>query len=83
VTGTLICLRLQASMFQKLANYFGGRHTLAATWFALTGLVLAWFHRLDPSYVSLIVALQGYICLHSIKEDYYQNKQGPTIGGNN
>jgi hypothetical protein len=68
-------------MFQKLTNWFQGRHTLAAVWFALTGLVLAWFHKLDGNYVSLCVALQGYICFHSAKEDYFANKQGPSIGG--
>ena len=80
MTGILICLRLQASMFQKLANWFQGRHTLAAVWFAITGLILAWFHRLDSSYVSLCIALQGYIFVHSTKEDYFASK-GPTAGG--
>jgi len=67
-------------MFQRLINFSQGRHTLAAAWFALTGLCLAWFHRLDGNYVSLVVALQGYICVHSIKEDYFLSK-GPTDGG--
>jgi len=68
-------------MFQKLASWFQGRHTLAAAWFALTGLALAWFHRLDANYVSLVVALQGYICIHSVKDSYFESKQGPTDGG--
>jgi len=68
-------------MFAKLASYFGGRHILAAIWFALTGLVLSWFHRLDSNYVALVVALQGYILVHSTKEDYFASKQGPSAGG--
>jgi len=67
-------------MFQSLIKWSAGRHTLAAVWFSLTGLGLACFHRLDGNYVALIGALQGYICLHSIKEDYFASK-GPIDGG--
>lgn len=72
----------QLSMLQKLIKWSSGRHTLAAVWFALTGLGLAWFHRLDGNYVALCVALQGYILVHSGKEDYFASK-GPTVGGLN
>jgi len=41
---------------------------------------MAWFHRLDPSYVALISALKGFVFVHSVKEDYYK---GPTDGGAN
>ncbi len=67
-------------MFQKLANYFQGRHTLAIVWFAVTGLILALLRRLDPSYVALCATLQGYIFAHSTKEDYFATK-GPSTGG--
>jgi len=59
-------------MFQRLIKFCAGRHTAFAIWFASMGTLLAWFHRLDGSYVGLVTALQGYVMLHSAKEDYFK-----------
>jgi len=67
-------------MFQKLSQWCQGRHTLFALFFTISGTVLAWFHRLDPNYVALIGAIQGFVFMHSYKEDKFAS--GPSNGGN-
>lgn len=56
-------------MFSKLSNYFAGRHTTFAVYFAIVGTVLAAFHRLDPSFVALCTSLQALVLAHSYKDD--------------
>jgi hypothetical protein len=51
-----------------------GRHTMFAVYFALMGTVLAWFHRLDMNFIALIGAVQGFVLLHSGKEDWFSLK---------
>lgn len=58
-------------MFKKLASVFQGRHTMFLCFFAITGTVMAWQHKLDANYVSLVVALQGAALTHSWKEDKF------------
>jgi hypothetical protein len=65
-------------MFQKIADYFGGRHTLFVVSCMTIGIVMSWFHRLYANLVSLLLGLQGLILAHSIKEDHYS---GPITGG--
>ena len=60
-----------------LFRYFNGRHTLFAAFFTVMGTALAWFHRLDPSYVMLVTAIQGWVFAHSLKEDKFKDG-GPT-----
>ncbi len=64
-------------MFSKLFNYCAGRHTAFALFFTIMGTTLAWFHRLDPSYVMLVTAIQGWVFAHSLKEDKFKDG-GPT-----
>jgi len=67
-------------MFQKLANYFGGRHTLFVTVCISLGGVMSWFHRLDANLVTLLLGLQSLVLAHSVKEDHYSSG-GPISGG--
>lgn len=64
-------------MFNKVARWMSGRHTLFAAFFAVAGTVLEVFHRLDMNYVALIGAVQGFVLMHSAKEDYFAAKNVP------
>jgi len=59
----------------RVYNWFGGRCTFFALFFAITGFLLAWHSRLTPQYAVLIGALQGWVVVHSAKEDYF-TKEG-------
>lgn len=48
-----------------------GRHTFFAAAFATFGSILAWYHRLDSTYVSFVTVMMGFILGHSVKEDYF------------
>lgn len=61
----------------KIFQYLSGRHTSFAVFFTLMGTLLAWFHRLDPSYVMLVTAIQGWVFAHSAKEDYFKREGQP------
>ena len=63
---------LLESMIKKILTWSQGRHTAFAVFFAGMGTILAWFHRLDGTYIGLVTALQGYVMLHSVKEDYFK-----------
>lgn len=54
-----------------LFRYFNGRHTFFALFFTIMGTTMAWFHRLDPSYVALIGAIQSFVFAHSWKDDHF------------
>jgi hypothetical protein len=58
-------------MFQKLVNWFNGRHTLFVSSSLVIGVGMAWFHKLDANLVALILGLQGMVLGHSIKDDHY------------
>lgn len=55
-------------------NFIGGRHTTFAIFFAVTGFVLALKGKLTTDYVGLITALQAFVLVHSVKEDYYSKQ---------
>jgi hypothetical protein len=59
-------------MIKKILIWSQGRSTLFASFFALAGTTLAWYNRLTPTYVALVTAIQGYVVVHSIKEDYFK-----------
>lgn len=61
-------------MFQKVSNWFQGRHTLFLIVSVTLGASFAWFHRLDSNLVTLLLGLQGAALTHSFKEDYFQKK---------
>jgi hypothetical protein len=64
------------SQFKTLTpvfNFFSGRHTFFALFFAITGFILAWTGKLTGQYVCLISALQAYVLIHSTKEDIANN----------
>lgn len=65
--------------FSKLVTWCQGRHTLFAIFFTVMGTLMAWFHRLDPSYVALIGAIQAFVFAHSYKEDHFDGGQ-PNVG---
>jgi hypothetical protein len=58
---------------QKLFALCQGRHTFFALFFTIAGTTLAAFHRLEMPYVAMITAIQGYVLLHSGKDDYFKN----------
>jgi len=60
-------------MFQKITNWFQGRHTFFIVACIVIGSTMAWFHRLDANLVTLLLGLQGMILGHSIKDDHYGN----------
>lgn len=61
-------------MFQKIAAWFSGRHTLFALLELTLGTVLCWFGHLNMAYVALVGTIQGLVLGHSIKEDYFGRK---------
>lgn len=58
-------------MFTKVANWFGGRHTLFACCTITIGVIMSWYHRLDSNLVTLLLGLQTTVLAHSVKEDHY------------
>lgn len=65
-------------MLDKLASYFGGRHTFFLSINLVIGVGMGWYHRLDSNLVTLLLGLQALVLAHSVKEDHYSS--GP-IGG--
>lgn len=63
-------------MFKKLVVWANGRHTLFAVVELILGTILAWFHHLDMSYVALCGTIQSLVLAHSVKEDYFEKKNG-------
>ena len=61
-------------MFKNLVNYMQGRHTLFAAFFAVAGVALQWFHRLDSTFVAYMTALMGMVLGHSIQENHFEKK---------
>jgi hypothetical protein len=61
-------------MFQKVAGWFQGRHTLFIVACMGIGVLMAWFHKLDGNLVTLLLGLQGMALAHSAKEDYFKDK---------
>jgi hypothetical protein len=61
-------------MFQKIFTWANGRSTAFAAFFTCFGSLLAWFNKLTPTYIALVTAIQGYVVLHSVKEDYFAKK---------
>jgi hypothetical protein len=61
-------------MFQKIFTWANGRSTAFAAFFTGFGSLLAWFNKLTPTYIALVTAIQGYVVLHSVKEDYFSKK---------
>jgi hypothetical protein len=63
-------------MFKKLIAWAQGRHTLFAGIELALGTVLAWCGKLDMSYVALCGTIQAMVLGHSLKEDYFEKKNG-------
>jgi hypothetical protein len=66
---------MECTVIKRLLAWPQGRTTTFAAFFALFGSILAWFSRLTPTYIALVTALQGYVVVHSIKEDYFDKKK--------
>lgn len=64
-----------SELFNRVVTWTKGRSTAFAVFFAGFGSLLAWFHKLDGSYVGLVTALQAYVVIHSTKEDYFNSKK--------
>lgn len=60
-------------MFAKIFQWCQGRHTAFALFFTIMGTAMAWYHRLDMSYVALIGAIQSFVFAHSYKEDKFKD----------
>lgn len=63
-----------SEIVQKIFAFCQGRHTFFALFFTFAGTALAAFHRLDMPYVALITAVQGFVFVHSAKEDYFDHR---------
>ena len=61
-------------MIKRLFTWVNGRSTAFAAFFTGFGSLLAWYNKLTPAYVALVTAVQGYVVLHSVKEDYFSKK---------
>ena len=66
-------------MLQKLFAYCSGRHTAFAAFFAVIGVCLQWFHRLDGTFVAYMSSLMGIILGHSIQENHFDNKKDADV----
>ncbi len=55
-------------------NFFCGRHTFFALFFAVIGSYLAYEGKLTATYVSLAGAVQALAFAHSVKEDMLTSK---------
>jgi hydrogenase/urease accessory protein HupE len=66
---------------QKMFAFFQGRHTFFALFFTLMGTIMAWYHRLDMSYVALVTAVQGLVFAHSYKEDQFGGQDASSDPG--
>ena len=63
-------LGLTASFF----NFFQGRATTFAIAFTVVGII-GFFRHMDlTSYALMVTAIQGFVCAHSCKEDWNNQK---------
>ena len=62
------------SLFQRLTDWFQGRHTMFVVGALTIGTTLSWFGKLDGNLVTLILGLQGMVLAHSVKESYLDKK---------
>ena len=62
-------------MIKKILEWSQGRSTLFAAFFTGFGSALAWYNKLTPTYIALVTAVQGYVVLHSFKEDHFDEKK--------
>lgn len=65
-------LGITASFFQ----FFQGRATCFGILFTVVGIILAFKHELTGDYVALVGAIQALVVGHSLKEDYFQRRNG-------
>ena len=65
---------VRGTMFKKMFVWANGRSTAFAAFFTGFGSLLAWYSKLTPTYIALVTAIQGYVVLHSVKEDYFAKK---------
>ena len=63
-----------STLIKKVLSLSQGRSTFFALFFMVFGSLLAWFGKLTMTYVSLATALQGYVVIHSVKDDYFAKK---------
>lgn len=52
-----------------------GRHTALALGFFTTGNIFHYLGRLDATYIGFMTTLMGFVLGHSVKEDYFADKQ--------
>lgn len=60
----------------KLFALCQGRHTFFAGAFSVVGTAMAWYHKLDSTYVTFVTVMMGFILGHSAKEDYFKERDG-------
>jgi hypothetical protein len=48
--------------------------------FFVTGNIAHYFHRLDPTYITFMGALMGFVVGHATQENYFANKK-PSVPG--
>ncbi len=67
-------------MFKKLFQACQGRHTALVLGFFFSGNFMHWFHRLDATYISYMIALMSFVLGHSIKEDWFNSNNLSNFG---
>jgi hypothetical protein len=64
-----------SGLIGTLFNFFCGRATFFMLIFAGVGIIQEFRGKLSMAFVALISALQGWVVIHSVKEDWNQQKQ--------
>jgi hypothetical protein len=62
---------------QKVLSITHGRTTAFFISFFISGHVMAWFGKLNPSYVAFMASLGTLVVGHSFKEDWAEKVNGP------
>jgi hypothetical protein len=57
-----------------------GRTHVYLGFFTIAGTVMHHYNHLDPNYIYFITVIMGFVLGHSVKEDYFQGKNGGPSG---
>jgi hypothetical protein len=61
---------------QWLSFLAQGRTHVYLVFFTITGTVMHHYNHLDPTYIYFITVIMGFVLGHSVKEDFFQSKNG-------
>lgn len=69
-------LRGRQSLLSRAISALQGKTTGWLAAFFVSGNVLHWCHRLDATYITFFTTFMGFALGHSIKEDWFEKKNG-------